>query len=118
MYGIPAGESFAFVEGHVLEQLCFGRDVLILKFDGNVSITVEGALGITPPAADESIVDDARDIVSVLVGLIADTVLAAEVNDARSFSMTFSLCHIVRLIDSSERYESFQVRDGERLIVV
>ena len=118
MYGIPVGETFAFIEGRVLEQLCFGRHELILNFDDGLSITVEGALGITLAGAGESVVDDAVDIASVLVGLISDRVAAIEVNDPRSFSMGFAQGLMVRLIDSSDRYESFQVRHGDRLIVV
>lgn len=118
MYGIPVGETFAFIEGRVLEQLCFGRHELILNFDDGLSITVEGALGITLAGAGEFVVDDALDIASVLAGLISDTVTAIEVNDPRSFSMRFAQGHIVRLIDSSRRYESFQVRHGDYLIVV
>ena len=118
MYGIPVGETFASIEGRVLAQLCFGRHELILNFDDGLSTTVEGALGITLAGAAESVVDDALDIASVLVDLISATVTAIEVNDPRSFSMGFAQGHIVRLVDSSERYESFQVRHGDRLIVV
>jgi hypothetical protein len=68
--------------------------------------------------AGEFVVDDALDIASVLAGLISDVVTAIEVNEPRSFSMRFAQGHIVRLIDSSERYESFQVRHGDHLIVI
>lgn len=106
------------MEGRVLEQLCFGRHELILNFDDGLSITVEGAAGITLAGDSESVVADPLDIASVLVGLISDTVRTTEVKDARSFSIEFARGQVLRLIDSSERYESFQVRHGDRLIVV
>jgi hypothetical protein len=51
------------------------------NFDDGLSITVEGAFGISLAGAGESVVDDALDVASVLVGLISDTVTAIKVND-------------------------------------
>lgn len=118
VHGIPDSDTFAFIEGRVLEQLCFGQPSLILNFDDDLSITVEGSLGIALPGAEEITVDDALGVASTLVRLISDVVADTGVSDSRSISLTFGGGQILRLIDNSEQYESFQIRHGDHLIIV
>ena len=118
MYGIPAGETFAFLVGRRLDQLCFGRYQLQLRFDKAVTVSVESDLGVRSPGSTEVIVEDTRDAAAILVAALATCVTVVEVHGSRSFSMTFEGGLSLRVIDGEESYESFQVHHGENVIVV
>ena len=118
MYGIPTNEGFSFLVGRRLDQLCFGPYQLQLRFDDDVTVSVESALGVRRPGSNEVVVDDARDAAGELVGALATRVVEVEVHDPRSFSVTFEGGLSLRVIDGEDHHESFQVNHGDCLIVV
>lgn len=118
MHGTPDGEAFAFLGGKRLDQLCFGRHQLQLRFDENVCVSVEGDIRVQLPGSEEVVMDATRAVATALVSALATCVTGVVVSDFRSFSMTFENGLSVRVIDSAEHYESFQISDGGRLIMV
>lgn len=118
VYGIPENEAFEFLHGRTLDQLCFGRYQVLFRFDEAVWVTVEGHLGVREADGGEVIVDDARSVAAALVNAIDTQVAKVIVHDAKSFSIVFEGGLAIRVIDSSDRYESFQVGHSDRLIVV
>ncbi|QDZ14475.1 DUF6188 family protein [Humibacter ginsenosidimutans] len=118
MYGIPDGETFAFLQGRSLDQLSFGRWQLILRFDEGVYVSVESDLGVQLSGGEETVVADAREVAATLVMALGTRVTNVKVNDSQSFSMTFEDGLSVRVIDATEHYESFQASDRDREVVV
>ncbi|QCQ17422.1 DUF6188 family protein [Microbacterium sp. RG1] len=118
MYRIPAGETFSFLRGRSLDQLCFGRHQLIMRFDEGLYVSVEGQLGVQPADSEETVVDDTRDAAATLVTALGTLVRDVVVDDDRSFSMTFEGGLRVRVIDSSDEYESFQIGHGRSVFIV
>lgn len=118
MYGLPENESFRFFVGRRLDSVRFGRYQVTFQFDGSVSLSVEGGLGIRVPEADEIVVDDARDAAAVLLAALDTSVVDVQVHDSRSFSMLFEHGLSLRLIDDQEQFESFNMSHDGKLIVV
>ena len=118
MYGLPTDESFQFLIGRSLDQVCFGRYQVIFNFDAAVSISVEGGLGVRLPGAEETIVVDSRDVANVLVSAVGTRVVDVQVDDTRSLSLSFEDGLWLRVIDDQEEIESFTVSHGGPLIVV
>ena len=118
MHGVPNRETLTFIEGREFEQVRFARYFMLLEFDGDVSITAEGSFSLTVPGAKEVVADDVSYIAGALVRQIGESVVGVEVSGTRALLLTFSGGHVLRLIDDSRQFESFQVRQGNQLIVV
>jgi len=42
MFGLPSDFDASFLEGAMVLQVCIGLHEVILNFDGDISITIEG----------------------------------------------------------------------------
>jgi hypothetical protein len=74
VYGLPLEQDFTFFVGLVLLQVCFGRHELILNFDGDTSITIEGNLGLQEVTGRERVVSDLRQAAEGIISLVAQPV--------------------------------------------
>ena len=68
--------------------------------------------------AKEVVTDQVSSIAGALVRLIGESVAEVEVSGTRTLLLTFSGGHVLRLIDDSRQFESFQVQQSDQLIVV
>lgn len=118
MYGLPPGQDFTFFVGQVLLQVCFGRHEMILNFDTDTSITVEGNMGIEDTDGRERVISDLRQAAEDVVSLVEQSVTNAEPQPNGTLSLTFGGGRLLNIYDSSTHYESYQVRHGSDLIVV
>ena len=116
--GLPDGETFDFLGGRVLEQVCFGQFQVQLRFDERVTIAVEGAMGVSADGAAETTAEDPRNAGMALIALLGRTISQVRLPDAKNLVIEFDDGATVRVIDSEERYESFQVHVGDCVIVV
>lgn len=116
--GLPEGEAFDFLGGRVLEQICFGQFQVQLRFDERVSIAVEGAVGVSGDGVAETTAEDPRNAGSALIALLGRTISHIRLPDAKNLVIEFDNGTTVRIVDSEEGYESFQVHVRDRVIVV
>ena len=112
MYGLPAGENFAFLVGLALDQVCIGRHEMILNFEADTSINVEGNLGVESPEGRELVQDDLRQAVADVALLLAKRVTNVIPRPEGTLTLTFDSGSRLNIYDSSERYESYQIRHG------
>ena len=118
MYGLQVGIDLSFFLGRSLTQICIGANELILNFDSDVSVTVESRIGLTSPGADTEQFDDLRASGALLVGLLERHVATVEGRPEGTLRLQFETGHILEFYDSSQAYESYQVRNGSDLIIV
>jgi Family of unknown function (DUF6188) len=118
MYGLPSEESFGFFVGLILLQACFGRHEIILKFDADTAITIEGDLGILEPDGSERLVSDPRQAAGVIVSFITQSVTQVEPNSDGTLVLAFGSGWSLKVYDSSEHYESYQIKHGAKLYVI
>jgi hypothetical protein len=118
MFGLPLDETFGFLRHRELEQLCFGWHTEILRFDGYVEVSVEGNLGIAQAGMDEVVYEDLRETAPILIRQLGLTITDVWTTPPYSLTFRFENDVTVRVIDSNQHYESFQISNGDHLIVV
>jgi len=109
MYGIPENQDFSFLIGRRMLQLCIGLHQVQLNFDKGVSITIEGTFEHESPAGfvrhDVGVPESAASLVS----LLGRAVESPERESASSLLVRFAGGRVLRLLDSSDTHESFQM---------
>jgi hypothetical protein len=118
MYGLQIGVDLSFFVGTALSQVCIGANELILNFDSDISVTVESRIALTSPGTATEQFDNLRASAALLVGLLELQVATVEARPEGTLRLQFKTGHILDLYDTSETYESYQIRHGSDVIVV
>jgi len=118
MYGLPAGFDGGFLIGRTLEQICFNANQISFHFNGDVGITIEGGysyqratLAVSAPT---DFVPASR---SDLMELLGQAISRVESTSDGTLAVSFENGRQLRCFDNPH-YESYQVRDGARVIIV
>ena|SRR6266851_6360151 len=118
MYGLPVDFNSEFLVGRVLEQVCFNENQISLRFDADVGITIEGAYAYQDtPLAEDAPTMHAPASSSRLMQLLGHSVSRAEGTPEGTLSLFFENGHALRCFDTPG-YESYQIRLGDRVIIV
>lgn len=119
MYELPPVEQLEFFVGRVLQQVCVGENEVILHFDADVSLTIEGAVSVGPLREKISSTDRPRIVAPKLLRLLGRAVSAVDVQDRSTLVLEFAGEDKVLISDSNgPSYESYQIRHGNVLHVV
>jgi hypothetical protein len=118
MHGIPEHTDFSFMIGRELESLGVGLHSVSFAFDGDVHLTVEGAIEVVHGTEHANRYQSMRIAAVELLQFIGDRVVACAPISSRVLELTFERAPKLRLIDDDEHYESFVLGFGERTIVV
>jgi hypothetical protein len=117
MRGLPADIDLSFLRDVALIQVCVGAHEAILNFDEPISITVETPFRITAEHGS-TLYDDPRDGASALAKIIPATTAAVIPETNGTLTLVFTSGVELKLYDSNEGYESYQIHNGPTTIVV
>lgn len=129
MYGISAADDFGFLAGKLLQQMCFGENELVLHFNDpaidptivhdvpRITCVIEADIEIITQIRGSRLAESALSLADDLVNLIGKRIVEIKTTD-RALSLIFDNEYTLVLHDSEERYESFNIRYGDRMIVV
>lgn len=129
MFGISPDENFDFLVGKLLQQMCFGENEIVLHFDDpevdlvefpnapKIMCIVEADIEIVTRLRGRRRAEDARSLAGDLVDLLGKRIIGTSFAH-RSLSLVFDNEYTLVLHDSEEHYESFNIRYGDRVIVV
>ena len=119
MYGLPDDFTLPSFSGARLVQVAIGQHQVQLNFDGtNRSVSIESRYAIAEPGrARQEFTDMPAGAaqLAALVGAYLDDVSGA--SDG-TLMLSFATGAQVVIFDDDARYESYQIHDGDRLIVV
>ncbi|HXT59336.1 MAG TPA: DUF6188 family protein [Pirellulales bacterium] len=118
MFGLPQDIDLGFFDARELEQVCIGAHVVILNFDEDVSLTIEGDICHRSSAGAVMTFTSSTSAAATLVGLINGKVLTALRIHPGTLSLRFSNGESLEIPDTNECYESYQIWHGQRVIVV
>jgi hypothetical protein len=118
MYPLPPEHDLQFLIGTTVMQVCVGSNEAILHFHENVSITIEAEPALIDAAGESTDFESWPHAASKVVALLNQEVVRAARLDGRTLELRFRNGVRLRLHDRSNEYESFQIRHGDRLIVV
>jgi hypothetical protein len=118
MFGLPADTDLSFLHGRQLTQVCVGQYQVLMHFDEEVSISVDSEIDISHEAtamADQSTSSaNPGDLLPALGALVKN---ASAPGDG-SLVISFDNGVVVKVLDSSLRYESYQIWNGSEIIIV
>jgi hypothetical protein len=119
MYDLPKGTTLKFLKQRQVELLCFGPYSVTLHFDEGIRIQVESAFRHIVAADDGKAAKSSFPLsYSRLMRLLGERVSKVETERDGTLSLTFSNQDMLIIDGNSGPYEAYQVRYGDREIVV
>ncbi len=117
MHGLPKDVDLSFLADAELLQVCFGSNEVILKFDKEISITVESRFRVRIDECEEDY-DDASPSAALLVRFLSSSITEVVGQEDGTLHLEFSQGGTIEIYDSSQEYESYQIRHGAKIHVV
>ncbi len=119
MYGLPDDFAVPSFHGARLVQVTIGQHQIQLNFDGNNrGVCIESRYAVEDPARG-------REEFTTMPGGAAQlaALLGAHLDDVSgacdgTLTLSFASGITIVVFDDSSHYESYQIHDGDRLIVV
>lgn len=118
MYGLPKDLDLSFLRGVELLQVCIGAYQIILNFNNDVSIAIEGDYRVSVIDGDDRLFEDTRDSAGALVKFISDSISEVHGLPDGTLRLVFAANGEIELYDSSEHYESYQITHGDAIHIV
>jgi hypothetical protein len=117
MHRIAKDTNLSSLVGKLVEQICVSLHQVIVRLEDGLYIAIEGdfSFGIEAIAGKEM---DYRNAATAFAGLLERRVVDAEVIREDAVVFKFSGEAQLTVFDSSDRYESFQIKLPDRLVVV
>lgn len=118
MYGLPSDLDLGFIVGSTLLQVCIGQNEVILRFDMEISITIESRFLVRDPSGHEAVFESAPRGAASLVNLLAESVVGVNGDEDGTLRLSFGKGGILEVYDASKEYESYQIQHGRVIHVV
>jgi len=118
MNRLPPDLDLSFFKDKPLIQICVGANELILNFDDSLSITVTSRIGFTGLLGAHDTYEDFPRAAPAVVVLLNDIVVTAEGDSTGTLTLTFRSGIKLAFYDTSDRFESYLVKNGDDVIVV
>ena len=116
MHGLPATFDTAFLLNRTLEEICFTENQILLLFDMDVQITLEGAYSHSERGTESEPLHVPAST-SKLMQLAGHTIVRAASTADGTLSMFFDNGHRLTCLDTPQ-YESYRVRHRSQEIIV
>lgn len=118
MYGLPEDIDLNFLMGKRLIQICISTHQIIMRFDDDITISVESAIKLFDDKGDVHLYEDNRSINQDLLMLLENSISDVISNKTGTLILHFDNGNKVELNDDSAKYESYQiVGDGQTIVV-
>lgn len=114
----PMEHDLEFLVGSLLLQVCIGENEVILRFDKEISVTIESRLMIRDSSGLVISFNTLRSAAGSLVELLSDTVIKTLLQRTGTLRLWFSRGDVLDIYASNEGYESYQIQHGEEVFVV
>ena len=119
MYGLPENVDLSFLQGKRLIQICIGSHQIILRFDEDISISIESPIKLLSRNGEHYIYDQASSINKDFIELLESSVVNVIPYTTGTLRLVFGNGSEIELTDDSIQYESYQIfRDGKIVVVV
>ena len=118
MHRLSPDLDLSFFRNKALLQVCVGANELILNFDEGVSITVTSRVGFVGRNDTSDSYEDFARAGPAAIALLNDVVVSANGDTDGTLSLNFHSGVRLEFYDTSDRYESYLIRNGQQTIVV
>lgn len=118
MYGLDMRVDLSFLNGREVLQVAIGVHEVIFRFDGDVSITVEGAFSYASGGELSKWSPGAPQAAAPALRLLGQTVRAVQGHRDGMLEVEISNGDRLTILDASKEFESYQISAPGRTIVV
>jgi hypothetical protein len=118
MFGLAENVDLSFFRDREVLQVCIGWTQAQIHLDGNVSLFIETEMRHRSRAGPVVQHTDIRASAVMLASLLGLRVLSAKREPPGTLVLEFSDGSLLEVLDSSPRYESYQIKYADQLIVV
>lgn len=118
MHGLPKNMDLSFIENKNVEQVCIGEHQIILHFDEYLSISIETSIYVSNDGNKPIEFAKLPEAAPVLCTLLGRCVRKAIGSPDGTLDLEFENGTRVVIHDDNERYESYQIKYGDKEIVV
>jgi hypothetical protein len=118
MYGLPKNIELGFLFKKELQSVSIGLHDVILHFDERVTITVTSECKYQTKTGEGVPIENFPASASLICQLINHSIVEAQRAENGTLSLKFSNEDALIIYDDSEQYESYQIQNGDKLIVV
>jgi len=119
MYKLPDNVDLTFFKGSLLLQICIGANEVILRFENQISITIQTDIVHKSQSGDvTAIYKSITTSASMLVSFLHYKITEAIAIDPSTISLRFSNGEYLEIYDTSTQYESYQINHGDKTIIV
>lgn len=118
MYGLPDNFALDSFREATLIQVCLGQYQVQLRFDQNRGVSIETRYTVHDASGEQQEFVDVTDGAAALAALLGSRIDRATGTTDGTLTLMFVTGAKVIVYDDSDQYESYQINDGDRLIVV
>ena len=118
MYGVPDSAEWSFLVGREVLQICVGLHQVTLRFDGEVSMDIECEFDRSGPTVVPPSGTTLPSKAMGLVSLIGSKVVSVASENRTTLAIAFTNQETLKVHDSNQIYESFQVTSPDKEIIV
>lgn len=118
MYGLPKNIDLNFLKGIQLIQICISFNHVIMRFDNDVTISVESVFKLFTDEGEVRFHSENISINTDFINLLGETIIGLEAYESGTLVLYFENGSKVELYDDSKKYESYEIRGNGRTITV
>jgi hypothetical protein len=118
MYGLPADTDVSFLVGASLLQVCVGENEVIANLHSDMSLMIASTVRVSNRGGAIEAFADAKSLGAALLPLLGCVIREADGTSDGTLRLVWDDGTIVEIVDSWKEFESYTVRNGEKLIVV
>lgn len=117
MHKLTGSYDFSFLVSKELIQLCIGFNQVIMRFNGEISISVETPIRYFDSSGKKYIYEDNKLIGSEFVSLLGENISSVHFG-SRVLKLLFDNDEIIELFEDEEAFESFHITIGGKVIAI
>lgn len=119
MYGLPENINLDFLKDKTLIQICISSHQIIMRFDEDISISIESLIKLLKNNGENYVYDDFTSINKDFLALLGNSIVNVISHEAGTLSLIFGNGSKVELTDDNIKYESYHiVRSGKVVVIV
>ena len=118
MYGLPKDVDLSFLNSREVIQICVGIHQLVVNFDGDACISVESAIESQSDGDAVTWSSGSVSGASAILDVLGTHSRSITVSDNGCLELKFTNGSVLRIFDSNEDYESYELHGPDKHIIV
>jgi hypothetical protein len=118
MYGLPKHVDLRFLIGKELLSISVAPNEVILRFDDYLTINITSECNYQPSVGEIIRIENYPASASLICRLLCSSITEVKGEEDGTLVLQFSNGDTLTIFDDSKQYESYQIKHGDKLIIV